>query len=65
MAPPPPPPPPPPATMVIVKAAPSLERFITGGKLFAPTIIPKLLKSKRRPLNHTALLVWPADKWVA
>ena len=51
VAPPPPPPPPPPAT-VIVKAAPSRARFITGGKLFAPTIIPKQVAAiKEAPIE--------------
>lgn len=37
----PPPPPPPPATNPIVRAAAVRPRFITGGKLFAPTVILK------------------------
>jgi hypothetical protein len=37
----PPPPPPRPAATAILKAAPSRARFITAGKLFAPTVIPR------------------------
>ena len=47
VAPSPPPPPPPPATAAIIKARPSRARFITGGKLFAPTIIPKQVAQLR------------------
>lgn len=48
----PPPPPAPPASAVIVKAAPSRARFITAGKLFAPTIIPKqIAEIKEAPLD--------------
>lgn len=49
---PPPPPPPPPASAVIVKAVPSHARFISAGKLFAPTIIPKqVAEIKEAPLE--------------
>jgi periplasmic protein TonB len=51
-APPPPPPPPPPATSVIIKAAPVRQKFITAGKLFAPTVIPKqVAEIKEEPLE--------------
>src|SRR5690242_6789279 len=56
VAPPPPPPPPPPASAVIVKAAPSHARFISAGKLFAPTIIPKqVAEIKEAPLEPDSL----------
>ncbi len=52
VAPPPPPPPPPPATTPVIKAAPVHQRFITGGKLFAPTVIPKTIAEiKEAPLE--------------
>jgi periplasmic protein TonB len=55
VAPPPPPPPPPPAT-AIIKAAPVRERFITGGKLFAPTVIPKTVAEIREaPIEEDSL----------
>ena len=41
VAPPPPPPPPPPAAAPLVKVAPQKRVFMTGGKLLAPTVIPK------------------------
>lgn len=41
VAPPPPPPPPPAPASSIVKAQPPKHVFITGGKLLAPTVIPK------------------------
>src|SRR5713101_573215 len=51
VAPPPPPPPPPPATAPLVKVAPVRQRFVTGGKLFAPTVIPKTIAEiKEAPL---------------
>jgi periplasmic protein TonB len=52
VAPPPPPPPPPPATTAIIKSAPLRQRFIAGGKLFAPTVIPKEVADiKEAPLE--------------
>jgi len=52
VAPPPPPPPPPPATAAMIKARPSRAKFITGGKLFAPTIIPKqIAQLKEAPME--------------
>jgi periplasmic protein TonB len=52
VAPPPPPPPPPPATTAIIKVAPTRQRFITSGKLFAPTVIPKqVAEIKEEPLE--------------
>ncbi len=52
VAPPPPPPPPPPATAPLIKAAPVRQRFVTGGKLFAPTVIPKTIAEiKEAPLE--------------
>jgi periplasmic protein TonB len=51
VAPPPPPPPPPPATVTVIKAAP-VHRFVTEGKLFAPTVIPKTVAEiKEAPLE--------------
>src|SRR6266566_4452969 len=51
VAPPPPPPPPPPATGAIIRAA-ARPRFISGGKLFAPTVIPKqIAEIKEAPLE--------------
>jgi periplasmic protein TonB len=48
---PPPPPPPPPAASPVIKAA-AHPRFITGGKLFAPTIIPKqVAEIKEEPVE--------------
>lgn len=48
----PPPPPPPPAAMAIIKAAPSRARFITAGKLFAPTVIPRqIAEVKEAPIE--------------
>ncbi len=55
VAPPPPPPPPPPATAPLVKVAPVHQRFITGGKLFAPAVIPKTVAEiKEAPLEPDA-----------
>jgi protein TonB len=52
VAPPPPPPPPPPATAPLIKAAPVRQRFVAGGKLFAPTVIPKTIAEiKEAPLE--------------
>src|SRR6516225_534099 len=52
VAPPPPPPPPPPATTAIIRSAPPRTRFITGGKLFAPTVIPKQVADiKEEPIE--------------
>jgi periplasmic protein TonB len=52
VAPPPPPPPPPPATNVIVKVAPAHRTFMSGGKLIAPTVIPKqIAEIKEAPLE--------------
>src|SRR5713226_863275 len=52
VAPPPPPPPPPLATAPLVKVAPVRQRFVTGGKLFAPTVIPKTIAAiKEAPLE--------------
>jgi len=51
VAPPPPPPPPPPATNV-VRAAPVHRVFTSGGKLLAPTVIPKeIAQLKESPLE--------------
>ena len=56
VAPPPPPPPPPPATTAVIKAAPSRARFISAGKLFAPTVIPKqIAEIKEAPLESDSL----------
>ena len=41
VAPPPPPPPPPPAAAPLVKVLPPKRVFMSGGKLLAPTVIPK------------------------
>src|SRR5215467_11780379 len=55
VAPPPPPPPPPPSAAALVKAAPR-QRFIAGGKLFAPTVIPKAVAEiKEAPLDEDSL----------
>lgn len=55
VAPPPPPPPPPPAAAALVRAVPR-QRFITGGKLFAPTVIPKAVAEiKEAPLDPDTL----------
>jgi protein TonB len=52
VAPPPPPPPPPPATAPIVRAARSRSKFITGGRLFAPTVIPRqIAEIKEAPME--------------
>lgn len=56
VAPPPPPPPPPPATSAVIKAAVVRPRFISGGKLFAPTVIPKeVAEVKEAPLEPDSL----------
>lgn len=56
VAPPPPPPPPPAATAAIVKAAPVRQRFITAGKLFAPTVIPKTVAEIREaPIEEESM----------
>jgi periplasmic protein TonB len=56
IAPPPPPPPPPPATAPLIKAEPVHQRFITEGKLFAPTVIPKTVAEvKEAPLEPDSL----------
>src|SRR5215472_18834310 len=53
---PPPPPPPPPAAAPLIKAAPVRQRFITEGKLFAPTVIPKIVAEiKEAPLEPDSL----------
>ena len=41
VAPAPPPPPPPPASSAAIKASPMRRVFMSGGKLLAPTVIPK------------------------
>jgi protein TonB len=52
VAPPPPPPPPPPAATPLVKVAPQHRVFMTGGKLLAPTVIPKeIAMIKEAPLE--------------
>jgi protein TonB len=52
VAPPPPPPPPPPATTAIIRAAAARPRFLTGGKLFAPTVIPRqVAEIKEAPIE--------------
>jgi len=43
VAPPPPPPPPPAPTAVMVKAAPVHRVFENGGKLIAPTVVPRTI----------------------
>jgi periplasmic protein TonB len=51
VAPPPPPPPPPPATAPLVKTVVK-PRFLSSGKLFAPTVIPKEIADiKEAPLE--------------
>jgi len=50
-APPPPPPPPPPATAPLVKTV-AKPRFLSAGKLYAPTVIPKeIAEIKEAPLE--------------
>lgn len=52
----PPPPPPPPATARIIRAAAVRPRFISGGKLFAPTVIPKqVAEIKEAPLESESI----------
>jgi protein TonB len=52
VAPPPPPPPPPPATSAVIKAAVARPRFMSAGKLFAPTVIPKeIAEIKEAPIE--------------
>ena len=52
VAPPPPPPSPPLATAPIISAARSRARFITAGRLFAPTIIPgQIAEIKEAPME--------------
>ena len=52
VAPPPPPPPPPPATAPMIKVAPVRARFLSAGKLFAPTVIPKqIAEIKEAPIE--------------
>ncbi len=49
---PPPPPPPPPAAGAVIKAAPMRRVFMSGGKLLAPTVIPKeIAQIKDAPLE--------------
>ena len=51
VAPPPPPPPPPPAVSALIKAAPIHRVFMSGGKLLAPTFIPKeIAQLKEAPI---------------
>ena len=51
IAPPPPPPPPPAPAVVVVKAAPPRRVFESGGKLIAPTVIPRTVAEiKEAPL---------------
>lgn len=51
IAPPPPPPPPPAPAAAIVKATPPRRVFESGGKLIAPTVIPKtIMQLKEAPL---------------
>ena len=53
---PPPPPPPPPATAGVIRAAASRPRFISGGKLFAPTVIPRqIAEIKEAPLDSESV----------
>jgi protein TonB len=55
VAPPPPPPPPPPATAAIVKTV-TKPRFMTSGKLYAPTVIPKeIAEIKEAPLEPDSI----------
>jgi periplasmic protein TonB len=55
VAPPPPPPPPPPATAPLVKTL-AKPRFLSAGKLFAPTVIPKeIAEIKEAPLEEDSL----------
>lgn len=52
VAPPPPPPPSPPATTLVIRAASSRARFITAGRLFAPTVIPRqIAEIKEAPME--------------
>jgi len=52
VAPPPPPPPPPPAAAAVIKVAPQKRVFMSGGKLLAPTVIPKeIAQIKEAPLE--------------
>lgn len=52
VAPPPPPPPPPPATAPVIRAARSRARFLTAGRLFAPTVIPRqIAEIKEAPME--------------
>ena len=56
VAPPPPPPPPPPATAIIRAAAVTRPRFISSGKLFAPTVIPReVAEIKEAPIEPDSL----------
>lgn len=51
VAPPPPPPPPPPATSAVIRTA-TRPKFLTSGKLFAPTVIPKEIANiKEAPME--------------
>ena len=55
VAPPPPPPPPPPATAPLIKTVVK-PRFLSGGKLFAPTVIPKeIAEIKEAPLEPDSI----------
>src|SRR5207245_8218239 len=48
----PPPPPPPPATGGMIRAAAARPRFISSGKLLAPTVIPRhIAEIKEAPLE--------------
>jgi periplasmic protein TonB len=62
IAPPPPPPPPPPALSAVIRP-PVLHRlFMNGGKLFAPTVIPKqIAEIKEAPLEPDPNLGGVAD----
>ena len=52
IAPPPPPPPPPPALSAVVRPPAVHRLFMNGGKLFAPTVIPKqIAEIKEAPLE--------------
>jgi len=56
VAPPPPPPPPPPASSAVINAAPMRRVFMSGGKLLAPTVIPKeIAQIKEAPLEPDTL----------
>ena len=53
VAPAPPPPPPPPASSAAIKASPMRRVFMSGGKLLAPTVIPKeIAQIEKLPSNQ-------------